>query len=90
MIYASSSSVYGSDYNKSESDSIDAYTMNLYAATKICNEKIAEAYWSMHRQKSIGLRFFSVYGPWGRPDILPYIVADGIRKQNKISVYNME
>ena len=88
LIYASSSSVYGSDYNKSESDSIDSYTMNLYAATKICNEKIAEAYWSMHIQKSIGLRFFSVYGPLGRPDMLPYIVADGIRKHNKISVYN--
>lgn len=73
LVYASSSSVYGANDNIpfKESDRC-ASPMSLYAATKLSNENIAAAYYHTHNLPSVGLRFFNVYGPWGRPDMAYY------------------
>jgi UDP-glucuronate 4-epimerase len=62
--------------------------ISLYAATKRSNELIAYAYSHIHNFKVTGLRFFTVYGPWGRPDMAPYIFVDKIAKGKEITVYN--
>lgn len=89
FIYASSSSVYGANSRKpfKEEDTIDS-PMSLYAATKAANEAIAPAYFYTHGLKTIGLRFFNVYGAWGRPDMAYYKWADAITNGLEIEVRN--
>ncbi len=89
LIYASSSSVYGE--NKSfpfrETDRVD-HPVSLYAATKKANELMAHSYSSLFGLKTIGLRFFTVYGPWGRPDMAPMRFAQRMLNDEPIPVYN--
>ena len=89
FIYASSSSVYGNNKKVpySERDCVD-YPVSLYAATKKSNELMAHTYSELFRIPSTGLRFFTVYGPWGRPDMAPMIFAKNIFSQKPIRVFN--
>lgn len=89
FVYASSSSVYGSNSKVpfSEEDTVD-HPVSLYAATKKSNEMMARAYHTLYGIPSIGLRFFTVYGPWGRPDMAPMIFAEAISKGTSIKVFN--
>lgn len=89
LVYASSSSVYGG--NKKLPYSIDDATetpVSLYAATKKSNELLANSYSSLYGFKATGLRFFTVYGPWGRPDMAPYIFTESVLKDREIRVHN--
>lgn len=89
LVYASSSSVYGMNENVpfSEHDSV-SHPVSLYAATKKSNELMAHAYSQLYNIPSIGLRFFTVYGPWGRPDMSPFLFADAILNDRPINVFN--
>ncbi len=89
LIYASSSSVYGGNKKIpfSVEDRVDK-PISIYAATKKTNELIAYTYNHLYGLHSTGLRFFTVYGPWGRPDMAMYIFTDKIIKGQKISVFN--
>ena len=89
LVYASSSSVYGGNTKKpfSVEDRVD-YPMSLYAATKKADELMSYCYAHLYGIKSIGLRFFTVYGPWGRPDMAAYLFADAIRQDKPIKVFN--
>lgn len=89
LVYASSSSVYGNRDNTpfSESDSVDE-PISLYAATKKSNELMAHTYAHLFGVPATGLRFFSVYGPWGRPDMAAYIFAKRIWAGETIPVFN--
>lgn len=89
LVYASSSSVYGGNSRLpfSESDNVD-HPLSLYAATKKANELMAHAYSHLHRMPVTGLRFFTVYGPWGRPDMAPFLFANAIRAGRPIDVFN--
>ena len=89
MVYASSSSVYGS--NKKQPFSVDDRVDNpisLYAATKKAGELMAHTYSHLFRIPSTGLRFFTVYGPWGRPDMAAYLFAKAITEGRPIHVFN--
>jgi UDP-glucuronate 4-epimerase len=88
LLYASSSSVYGNreDAPFRESDRIDR-PASLYAATKIANELIAHTYASIHGLRSTGLRFFTVYGPWGRPDMAYFSFSRRIRAGQPITLF---
>jgi UDP-glucuronate 4-epimerase len=89
LIYASSSSVYGANKNKIFSEKNSAsYPMNLYAATKRSNEIIAHSYSYLYKLHTTGLRFFTVYGPWGRPDMSYFSFVRNIFKDTKINIYN--
>ena len=89
LIYASSSSVYGG--NKSlpyrETQSVD-HPVSLYAATKKANEMMAHTYSHNYQLPATGLRFFTVYGPWGRPDMAPILFAKAISRGEFINVNN--
>lgn len=89
LVYASSSSVYGGNTKVpfSESDAVDA-PVSLYAATKRSNELIAQVYARLYRLPSTGLRFFTVYGPWGRPDMAPMLFTEAILAGRPIRVFN--
>ncbi len=89
LVYASSSSVYGGNTKMpfSESDSVD-HPVSLYAATKKSNELMAHTYSHLYNIPTTGLRFFTVYGPWGRPDMSPFLFADAILKGEPIKVFN--
>ena len=89
FIYASSSSVYGGNTKTPfrESDSVD-HPVSLYAATKRSNELIAHSYSHLYNLPSIGLRFFTVYGPWGRPDMAPMIFAKSIFEGIPLKIFN--
>ena len=89
VIYASSSSVYGLNGKVpfSEKDSI-AHPVSLYAATKKSNELMAHTYSHLYNIPSTGIRFFTVYGPWGRPDMSPFLFADAILHSRPIKVFN--
>jgi UDP-glucuronate 4-epimerase len=89
LVYASSSSVYGTnkEYPFSEEQKVDT-PLSFYAATKISNEMMAHAYSNIFNLPITGLRFFTVYGPWGRPDMAPMIFADKILKKKPITVFN--
>jgi len=89
LLYASSSSVYGMSENKilSVSDRTD-YPVSLYAATKKSNEVMAHSYSHLFNITTIGLRFFTVYGPWGRPDMAPFLFANAITQGLPIKVFN--
>lgn len=89
LVYASSSSVYGNS-NKvpfSETDKVD-YPISVYAATKKANELMAYTYSHLYKLPTTGLRFFTVYGPWGRPDMAPMLFAQAIIKGDPIMVFN--
>ena len=89
LVYASSSSVYGKNTKVpfSESDPV-VQPVSVYAATKRENELLAHVYWNMYQVKSIGLRFFTVYGPMGRPDMAYYSFTKNIVAGNPIAVFN--
>lgn len=89
LVYASSSSVYG--LNSAMPFRIHDRTdhpISLYAATKKSNELMAHTYSHLYQIPSTGLRFFTVYGPWGRPDMAPYLFTDAISKGKPIKVFN--
>jgi UDP-glucuronate 4-epimerase len=89
FVYASSSSVYGNreDVPFKETDNVDN-PISLYAASKKSNELIAHSYSHLFKLKTTGLRFFTVYGPWGRPDMAPYIFVKRISEGKPITVFN--
>ena len=89
LIFASSSSVYGDTETIpfSEDQNTDA-PVSFYAATKKSNEVMAHAYSSLYQLKITGLRFFTVYGPWGRPDMAPVLFAKAGIEQQPIKVFN--
>ncbi|GEQ04218.1 NAD-dependent epimerase [Staphylococcus gallinarum] len=89
LIYASSSSVYGANTSKpfSTSDNID-HPLSLYAATKKSNELMAHTYSHLYQLPTTGLRFFTVYGPWGRPDMALFKFTKAIVNDEAIDVYN--
>ncbi len=89
FVYASSSSVYGNNTKLpfSESDSVDT-PISPYAATKKCNELFAHVYSHIHGLPTTGLRFFTVYGPWGRPDMALFGFVEKIMSGQSIDVYN--
>ena len=89
LLYASSSSVYGENKKVpfSTTDTVD-HPISLYAATKKSNELMAHTYSHLYNIPTTGLRFFTVYGPWGRPDMAMYLFADAISKDRPIKVFN--
>ncbi len=89
LIYASSSSVYGSNTKTpySEHDNVD-HPVSLYAATKKANELMAHTYSHLFKIPTTGLRFFTVYGPWGRPDMALFAFTKSIIEGKPISVFN--
>ena len=89
LIYASSSSVYGNrDQGPfSETDKVD-HPISLYAATKKSNELMAHVYSHLYKLPTTGLRFFTVYGPWGRPDMAPFLFTKSILEGISIKVFN--
>ncbi|NBQ85506.1 MAG: NAD-dependent epimerase/dehydratase family protein, partial [Methylophilaceae bacterium] len=89
LVYASSSSVYGGNTKMpfSEKDVVDT-PVSLYAATKKANELMAHTYSHLYGIPTTGLRFFTVYGPWGRPDMSPFLFADAILNNKTIKVFN--
>ena len=89
LVYASSSSVYGGNELMpfSEHHSVD-HPVSLYAATKKANELMAHTYSHLYDLPTTGLRFFTVYGPWGRPDMALFLFTNAIRKGVPIDVYN--
>ena len=89
LVYASSSSVYGENKKVpfETTDSVD-HPISLYAATKKSNELMAHTYGHLYGFKTTGLRFFTVYGPWGRPDMAYYLFAEAISNDKSIKVFN--
>jgi UDP-glucuronate 4-epimerase len=89
LVYASSSSVYGGNTRLpfGEQDNVD-HPVSLYAATKKANELMAHAYSHLYRIPMTGLRFFTVYGPWGRPDMAPFLFARAILEGRPVDVFN--
>ena len=89
LVYASSSSVYGENKKVpfETTDNVD-HPISLYAATKKSNELMAHTYGHLYGFKTTGLRFFSVYGPWGRPDMAYYLFTEAISKNKPIKVFN--
>ena len=89
LVYASSSSVYGGNIKMpfSEHDSVD-HPVSLYAATKKTNELMAHTYSHLYGLPTTGLRFFTVYGPWGRPDMALFLFTKSILEERPIDVYN--
>ena len=83
FLFGSSSSVYGNNKNFNTDNPI-----SFYASTKKCNEIIAHSFLLNSKMKIVGLRFFTVYGPWGRPDMAVYKFSNNIKNQKKINVYN--
>lgn len=89
FVYASSSSVYGKQNNVPFSEEIACNNPeSYYAATKLSNELMATSYYNTKNIISIGLRFFTVYGPWGRPDMAPMLFADAAYCNREIKVFN--
>lgn len=89
LAYASSSSVYGRNTKTPFStDDPVCKPSSLYAATKRSNELMAETYRHLFQVNATGLRFFTVYGPWGRPDMAPWLFADAIMHDRPIKVFN--
>ncbi len=88
LVYASSSSVYGDRANPPfrESDVVDS-PASFYAATKRSNELMVQSYASLYRLRATGLRLFTVYGPWGRPDMAPWIFTERILRDQPIDVF---
>ncbi len=89
LLMASTSSVYGANTEMPyrETDKVDTQ-MSFYAATKKANEAMAHSYSHLHKIPTTMFRFFTVYGPWGRPDMAPYLFTSAILKGDPIKVYN--
>jgi UDP-glucuronate 4-epimerase len=89
LVYASSSSVYGGNEKKpfSVQDEV-CHPLSLYAATKRSDELMSQCYSHLYKMPQTGLRFFTVYGPWGRPDMALFIFTDAIAKGAKVPVFN--
>jgi UDP-glucuronate 4-epimerase len=89
LVYASSSSVYGANESMpfSVHDNVD-HPLSLYAASKKANELMAHTYSSLYQLPTTGLRFFTVYGPWGRPDMAPFLFAKAILAGKSIDIFN--
>lgn len=89
LVYASSSSVYGSNSHMpfSVHDNVD-HPLSLYAATKKSNELMAHAYSHLYAIPTTGLRYFTVYGPWGRPDMSPWLFTSAILEGKPINIFN--
>jgi len=89
LVYASSSSVYGNNARTpfSEHDAVD-HPLSIYAASKRANELMAHVYSHLHGLPTTGLRFFTVYGPWGRPDMAPILFAKSMLAGETIRVFN--
>ncbi len=89
LVYASSSSVYGGNTTMpfSVHDNVD-HPLSLYAATKKSNELMAHSYSALYNLPTTGLRFFTVYGPWGRPDMAMFLFAEAILAGRPIDVFN--
>ncbi|UGB37041.1 NAD-dependent epimerase [Frateuria soli] len=89
LVYASSSSVYGANRKMpfAVEDAVD-HPVSLYAASKKANELMAHSYSHLYGLPTTGLRFFTVYGPWGRPDMSPILFADRISRGEPIDVFN--
>lgn len=89
LVFASSSSIYGNNTSVpyKETDMTDT-PVSLYAATKKANELIAHSYSALYGIHAIGLRFFTVYGPWGRPDMAPFLFTDAIMNHRKVKLFN--
>jgi UDP-glucuronate 4-epimerase len=89
LVYASSSSVYGSNLKLpfSENDSVN-HPLSLYASTKKSNEMLAHSYSNIYQIPTTGLRFFTVYGPWGRPDMSLFLFTKAILNNEEIDVFN--
>lgn len=89
LVYASSSSVYG-DIKKLplKEDMHLNKPISYYGATKLCNELMAHSFSYMHKLPTTGLRFFTVYGPWGRPDMALFLFTKAIKKKKKIKLFN--
>ena len=90
FVYASSSSVYGGNRKQpfAVADRVDE-PISLYAATKRSDALMSSSYSHLHKLCATGLRFFTVYGPWGRPDMSPYIFAKAIHEGSTISLYHL-
>src|SRR5579871_988340 len=90
FVYASSSSVYGGNRKQpfAIADRVD-HPISLYAATKRADELLTETYVHLYKLKATGLRYFTVYGPWGRPDMSPYIFAKAIHEGATINLYHL-
>lgn len=86
VLYASSSSVYGG--RRGSHEEVRLRPESIYAATKISCEALAEAYYKNHGISSVGMRYFTVYGPWGRPDMAMIKFADRIMAGEPIEIYN--
>jgi len=89
LYYASSSSIYGNQTKVpySENDQVD-HPISMYAATKKTNELMAHTYSHLHGLNTTGLRFFTVYGPWGRPDMAPMLFLKALLAEKPIQVFN--
>jgi UDP-glucuronate 4-epimerase len=89
LVYASSSSVYGNSKTVpfSTEDQVDR-PVSMYAATKKSNELMAHVYSHLYQLPTTGLRFFTVYGPWGRPDMSPFLFANAIFNETPIKLFN--
>ena len=89
LVYASSSSVYGANTKLpfSVTDNVD-HPVSLYAATKKANELMAHSYSHLYNLPTTGLRYFTVYGPWGRPDMSPWLFTSAILEGRTINVFN--
>jgi UDP-glucuronate 4-epimerase len=89
LIYASSSSVYGANTEMPfcEDDKVD-HPVSLYAATKRANELLAQSYCHLYGLQATGLRFFTVYGPWGRPDMALFKFTEAMLQGREISLFN--
>lgn len=89
LIYASSSSVYGLNANeKFKINEPTSSQISMYAASKKSNEVMAHVYSNLYNLPTTGLRFFTVYGPWGRPDMAPIIFANAISNNEPINIFN--
>jgi UDP-glucuronate 4-epimerase len=90
FVYASSSSVYGANAKLpfSIEDRVD-HPVSVYAATKRAGELMTDTYVHLHKLKATGLRYFTVYGPWGRPDMSPYIFAKAIHEGSTINLFHL-
>lgn len=89
LVYASSSSVYGNCKSEKFQENLDVTNpISYYAATKVSNEVVAKSYKNMFGLRSTGLRFFTVYGPWGRPDMAVYDFTKKIHEEKKIILFN--
>jgi UDP-glucuronate 4-epimerase len=89
FIYASSSSVYGNNNDSSKESNNTDHPVSFYAATKKSSEILAYSYSHLYQIPMTGLRFFTVYGPWGRPDMAYYKFTEKILKGEMIDIYNM-